>query len=323
MLASAISNIPWSILGVVGLVAAFVYIGLPILVFFKSRIGAESPTEFVHPHDPNIPAPARRYFLDIWNRLKPTGFQSVAYMRTEGMGAKTFAYIAVFDHSNQRDSISAIVGTHNAPGGVQCNSFAAECITSLTSGVKVSTSSSSPAVATYAAAGYRVLIIPELNDAEQLYRVHQAHLQDVGAGEATPIGPPENRAADTYRSLLAYFALLEKAGRYRRVSDGSTYALGLLTAFDSTWRLLPGTKQLYRSLGRRRARKWLVRHGFPSEYPTFDMKQATRDASTPIDALPIPDWYVPVARPVTMSSEANQHSESAGPETDAIRFPNL
>ncbi len=195
-----------------------------------------------------LPRAARRLAAD----LRDLGFEDRGTWRHDGASRST-GWVTLLEHPRTGDAGQVMVvatGAREAVSLLLLSRFADGCELATFNSPVVAGLPSPP--------GLTTAWLPELGDAEGLYRVH-AKLRDALGGDGQRIGPDpaeflRRRSARTVAAWVeaGYYALDEPRGVVRPTWKGAILV---------TWRLLWPVRPLYRAARRRATRRLLDRLG--------------------------------------------------------------
>ncbi len=269
---------------------SYLIVGPTIRAVRNTRIQVSTPLKPMLPTDPRLPGGARWFFADVWAQLESIGFEPVIYLHSDAIASGGASFLMILEHPVNQDGVAAAIafvpGRHGA--SVQCS---VEYSTESPERLDVTTTNSSGADILPRLPNERVLRVPGMRDLAALYSVHGLHLATTEVREKRNFPAPTQLHADMQNATFRRFTWLADMGAVRFTDEGRRVRFNWRCALGVAWKLLPINRRSRLTLARRRAARWLNRHGMPGHYEYLDFARAVANHGAFSGNLPIPDWY--------------------------------
>lgn len=238
-------------------VAAFFYVGMPLLIKFSQKAKARARFEPLEHSD--IPAVLSDYVYSTANALRQDGFTSEAYLCLPDQVPNVKAYLIMLTNRAMGDKAMVTVLMQCPPGQTpQLGTRYVEFSTRFQSGKSVDTLNSSTLSSFKLLPGETKTYLPKVQDPHLLYRIHRhviakfAGIEPGDAPEVYPEGGALPYLTDVMEKGYEEQAALGLFYRERRAS-GDLFRPTWYGAFYMTWGLLFPFAQLRRMQLDRRA----------------------------------------------------------------------
>jgi hypothetical protein len=252
----ATSAFGWALagLGVIALIAAFVYLGGPLLIYFTHKQAARPNLVAFKPGVTPLPADVDQYFHATSWALAQQGFEVVTGMFLPGQVEGVVAALIFLVNRQEQDAAIAVT-LHQQTPGMSTTLFHCEFVTRYRDGRVVQTNNAQPLNAFPIPARCTNSYLPSVCDPVDLYRLHQALCRQRQAGPKVLL-LDERYGGDAVRyvadSIIEELEEATSAGVMRLDEAGGVYRPTLKGAVRMTYGELWPTKGFRL---RRRARR--------------------------------------------------------------------
>lgn len=300
-------------------------IGRTMHVVRNRRFLVDAALRPVFPTDPRIPGGARWFFSDVWAQLQSLGFQPAVYLRLESISKRQATFLMMFEHPFHQDGAAATISFEPGPNGPLSSTSCVEFSTESPEGVDVTTSNYARANIFPALSSDRAVRVPGMRDLAALYKIHGLHFAESGVRSKRIFPAPLQLPVDMQNATNRRYTQLAELGAVRFAEEGRLVGLNWRCALRAVWGLMPINRRLWLMLARRRAARWLKRHGMSGRYERVDYERSIAAHNAFAGELPIPDWYPPADETVDRwfrSCEACRSRITADrPDCDAVTCP--
>jgi hypothetical protein len=252
------------------LVVLLVYVGLPVLIRLSLKQSAQ-PQAIPFPLDhPDLPKEVGHRFQTVVDQLRPAGFEPVTGLALPNPGSSARAIVLVLVNRPARDSAYATVtyaGTAAAAGTdgsapPPVRTFCVEIVSRFRSGPVLHTANGTSELSVFAPRPMHTMNrFPQVQDAGQLYRLHQALVARSGLYDKV-FRLDEEFHGDAAAAVAAFMTeeLEDQVGTgYMYLSAAEKlYRPTWKGAFLMTWKLLWPIKAVRHAARDRRARRLLA-----------------------------------------------------------------
>jgi hypothetical protein len=224
-------------LSLVAIVAAIMYIGGPILIFFSHRQSARPNLVPFQPGATPLPANVDQYFHTTSWALAQQGFEIITGMFLPSQVENVIVALIFLVNRHEKDAAICVAMHNNAPGMSQ-TVFHLEFVTRYRDGRVVQTNNAANLNAFPIPPECTNSYLPSVQDPVQLYRVHQAICRRYGGGKKI-IKLDEQYAGDALRymtdAIIEELEAATKAGYMRHLESEGIYRPTVLGAIKMTY----------------------------------------------------------------------------------------
>ena len=223
----ATSLLGWSAAGlaVIVTIAALMYLGGPLLIYFTHRQSARPNLVPFKPGVTPLPADVDQFFHSTSWALAQQGFEIASGMFLPSQVESVVVALIYLVNRQEQDGVVA-VAMHNKTPGMQTTMFHTEFVTRYRDGRVIQTNNAQPLSAFPVPPECTNSYLPSVRDPVELYRLHQAICRREGTGPKL-LKLDAEFGGDAIKYMAA--AILEeleaaaKAGYMRLDAAGATY----------------------------------------------------------------------------------------------------
>lgn len=178
------NTLTWALtagLSVVALIAALMYLGGPLLIYFTHRQAARPHLVAFKPGVTPLPADVDQFFHHTSWALAQQGFEIVTGMFLPSQVENLVVALIYMVHRQELDTVIA-VAMHNQAVGMSATMFHTEFVTRYRSGCVVQTANAQALNAFPVPPQCFNSYFPSIRDPVELYRLHQAQCRIHGSG---------------------------------------------------------------------------------------------------------------------------------------------
>ncbi len=216
----------------IGIVAAFMYVGGPLLIYFSHKQTARPNLVPFQPGVTPLPADVDQYFHTTSWALAQQGFEIVTGMFLPSQVENVIVALIFLVNRQEKDGAICVAMHNNAPGMFQTH-FHAEFVTRYRDGRVIQTNNAQSLNSFPVPPECTNSYLPSVIDPVQLYRVHQAMCRQHGGGQKL-LKLDEQYGGDAVRFMsdaiveelqaatsAGYMRLVEGEGVYRPTVTGA------------------------------------------------------------------------------------------------------
>jgi hypothetical protein len=224
-------------LSLLAIVAAFMYIGGPLLIYFSHRQTAQPNLVPFQPGSTPLPANVDQFFHATSWALAQQGFEIVTGMFLPSQIENVIVALIFLVNRQEKDGAICVAMHNNAPGMNQ-TMFHVEFVTRYRGGRVVQTNNAESLSAFPIPPECTNSYLPSVKDPVQLYRVHQAMCRLHGGGVKI-VKLDEQYAGDALRymadAIVEELEAATKAGYMRLVAADGVYRPTAFGAIKMTY----------------------------------------------------------------------------------------
>jgi hypothetical protein len=224
-------------LSLVAIVAAFMYLGGPLLIFFSHKQAARPNLVPFQPGSTPLPVNVDQYFHATSWALAQQGFEIVTGMFLPSQVENVIVELIFLVNRQEKDGAICVAMHNNAPGMNQ-TLFHAEFVTRYRDGRVVQTNNAESLNAFPIPPECTNSYLPSVRDPVQLYRVHQGVCRRQGGGQKI-LKLDEQYSGDALRymtdAIIEELEAATKAGYMRFVAGEGVYRPTVMGAIKMTY----------------------------------------------------------------------------------------
>ena len=245
------------LLAVVVAIAAFVYLVLPLAIYFTQKFRSSFA---VAPIDPAHFMPdAKSWFDQNQHRLETMGFEKVGFFRNTDTAPNVSTHFVMLSNRAAGDRATITMTTASVENGTSTTVYLVEFTTEFDDGSEISTNNNGQPMAFIYDDTKRIFRLPEVFDPTLLYRVHGLMIADYAAQKTKQQPPVGGEVACLRANVRAEFERQVAAGLLRRGDEPDVYQATLTGAYRMMWAHLPPFRDSQMSARRKQAAELLKR----------------------------------------------------------------
>jgi hypothetical protein len=229
----------------------------PILVHTNQRVAAHPAYEPFDPDAPETPTAVADFLRQTRDELAPEGFALLGHFFQGSTVPKVMSFVTLFHNPRSLDSAMAAALYARTEQGTKMKGAYVEFFTRFQDEVRVVTNNSTTLRVFAPVPGKTVVSVPQIDEADKLWRIHQAVLR-VHGSLANKVAPLEGTVLESLqKSLTREMTGQVEAGYYYLDEDADAYRPTWKGAILMTWKLVWPVGPIRRALRLRRAARLL------------------------------------------------------------------